>query len=58
MLGRLAHKSFLSEKAILIVEDMDLSKINSTTKIKQAIVSPLLFENCDGRGFWETKFSE
>jgi len=47
-IGREAHKAFLIEKDILIIEELDLRKVNNKTKIKQLIVAPLLLENADG----------
>jgi arylformamidase len=47
-LGRVAHKKFLSDEHILIVEDMCLNKIDAHSKITQLILAPLLFEQCDG----------
>ena len=46
--GRNAHKIFLGrEKEILIVEDMDLSRLGDA-HIQQLIVAPLFVEDCDG----------
>lgn len=47
-MGRLAHKSFLTDHEVLIIEDMDLSKLNPNIVIETIIVSPLRFENSDG----------
>ncbi len=48
-LGRKAHKAFLSnEHPILLLEDMDLSKVNSNTLLKMVIISPIFVENADG----------
>ena len=47
-MGRLAHKSFLTDHEILIIEDMDLSKIGQNDRIGTVIVSPLRFKNSDG----------
>jgi arylformamidase len=44
--GKAAHKSFLLEENILILEDMKLDEISSVPSM--VIVSPLLFENIDG----------
>lgn len=46
-IGRLAHKEFLCINNILIVEDMDLSKINSTSKIKKLIIAPLVVQDIE-----------
>lgn len=44
--GKKAHLKFLIENNILLIEDMDLSKINETpTKL---VVAPLLIESTDG----------
>ena len=53
-LGRMAHKAFLGKmefngqpmEPILIIEDMDLSKLNKS--LKKVIVSPLRFQFSDG----------
>ena len=46
--GRNAHKIFMGrEKEILIVEDMDLSRLGAS-HIQQLIVAPLFVEDCDG----------
>lgn len=47
-LGRIAHKSFLIEQDILIVEEVDMRKINQDTLFKQIIIAPLLLEEADG----------
>ena len=47
-MGRIAHKSFLIDHNILIIEDMDLSKINQNDIIETVIISPLRFDNSDG----------
>lgn len=48
-LGRESHKKFLNPNSpILLLEDMDLTKISDKTNIKQIIVSPLRIENSDG----------
>lgn len=48
-IGREAHKNFLcGNKAILLIEDMNLSSVHQNTKIKTLIVSPLRVENADG----------
>ena len=47
--GREAHKAFLDHSnPILLLEDMDLSAIDNSTKLKRIIVSPLLVEDADG----------
>lgn len=47
-IGRIAHREFLVNDNILIIEDMDLSKVEASTCFKQVIVSPLRFKNADG----------
>lgn len=48
-LGREAHKAFLDHKSpILIIEDMDLSRVGQDTAIQEVIVSPLRVKNSDG----------
>lgn len=44
--GRLAHLAFLDSPEILILEDMDLSKLDFHPKL--IIVSPLLISNIEG----------
>ena len=46
--GRRAHKEFLDHpQPILLLEDVDLSKIDGNSKLKQIIVSPLNVEGAD-----------
>ena len=45
--GRQAHKAFLSRE-ILLIEDMNLSKLSPSSKIQSLTVAPLIFERCDG----------
>lgn len=48
-IGREAHKKFLNPKRpILLLEDMDLCCLSSTSSFKKVIVSPLRIESCDG----------
>ncbi len=48
-LGREAHKRFLNPKnPILLLEDMNLCKINQDTKLSEVIISPLRISLCDG----------
>ena len=47
-IGREAHKQFLIEHDILIVEEVDLRFVDSSTVFEEVIVSPLLLENADG----------
>ena len=48
-LGREAHKAFLShdQHPILLIEDMNLSDIESKTQIIQIFIAPILVENAD-----------
>ena len=47
--GHEAHKAFLDHpNPILLLEDMDLSAIDNSVKLKQVIVSPLRVEDADG----------
>ena len=46
--GRIAHKEFLQENDLLIVEDMDLHQINNTTILHSLVVAPLRFAGADG----------
>lgn len=49
MLGREAHKAFLDpENPILLLEDMDLTKIDRDKKLKSVTIAPLRIANCDG----------
>ena len=49
MLGRESHKRFLNpNQPILLLEDMDLRKIDEKSKLKELIVSPLRIAKCDG----------
>jgi len=41
-IGRMSHKEFLIDNDILIIEDINLSKITSCTNISQVITSPLV----------------
>jgi arylformamidase len=47
-IGRLSHKEYLIENEILIIEDLDLSKITSTHIINQLIVSPIIIRGAEG----------
>ena len=48
-IGQEAHKAFLDHPhPILLLEDMDLSTVDNSTKLKQVIVSPLRVEGADG----------
>ena len=49
MLGREAHRAFLNpEQPILLLEDMDLMKLNKDTVLKKVIIAPLRIAQCDG----------
>ena len=48
VIGRKAHKEYLIDNDILIVEDMDLRKVFINSQIKELIVSPLRFEYAEG----------
>lgn len=48
-IGKEAHKAFLNpDKPILIIEDMDLTRIDESTAIDSILVSPLFIDKCDG----------
>lgn len=48
-IGQEAHKAFLDHtRPILLLEDMDLSMLDNSMKLKQVIVSPLRVEGADG----------
>lgn len=47
-LGRIAHKAFLMEEDLLIIEDLDLRQVNLNTKFNEVIIAPLRMENADG----------
>ena len=46
--GKEAHREFLLEQNILILEDMYLEPLSKNTNIEEVIISPLRFENADG----------
>ncbi|MBU1145337.1 MAG: cyclase family protein [Firmicutes bacterium] len=46
--GRIAHNEFLIKNDLLIVEDMDLSNVDSSTVFGKILVSPLRFKDSDG----------
>ncbi|PJZ70309.1 hypothetical protein CH373_12145 [Leptospira perolatii] len=47
--GRIAHKAFLmNEKPILPIEDMDLSRFDSSTLFDRVLISPWFIEGADG----------
>jgi kynurenine formamidase len=47
-MGRIAHKNFLADQDILIIEEVDLRDIDEKSKINQVIVACLQLENADG----------
>lgn len=47
-LGRVAHKAFLMENDLLILEDMDLKEVSAHTLIRQMVMAPLRMKNADG----------
>jgi len=47
--GRLAHKKFLNPEApILLLEDMNLSRVDEMTSFERLVVAPLLISQSDG----------
>lgn len=49
ILGREAHKRFLNpEKPILLLEDMDLRKIDNNIEFQSITIAPLRIAKCDG----------
>ena len=49
MLGREAHKAFLNPtKPILLLEDMDLTFLDTNSKINKVDIVPLRIAKCDG----------
>ena len=46
--GREAHKQFLIENDILIIEEVDLTQVNALTQFEEVIVAPLLLDKADG----------
>jgi kynurenine formamidase len=47
-IGREAHKDFLIENDILIIEELDLRELSKSDSIKKIIVAPLQLEEADG----------
>lgn len=47
-IGRLAHREFLLDNNILLVEDMDLSNVKQETNIRKLVVAPLRFNLAEG----------
>lgn len=49
MIGRKAHRAFLNPKSpILLLEDMDLTKVDKNTKFIQITIAPLRIAKSDG----------
>lgn len=46
--GRKAHKAFLLEEDILILEELDLRKVTNSTSFKQVIIASLQLQDADG----------
>ncbi len=47
-IGREAHKQFLVENDVLIVEEVDLCQISSQTQFEEVVIAPLLLDKADG----------
>lgn len=48
-LGKEAHKRFLNPiNPILLLEDMDLTEVDTSTNFSSLIIAPLRIEQCDG----------
>jgi len=47
-IGREAHKEYLIENDILIIEEVDLSQVSSQTQFNEVIIAPLLLDKADG----------
>ena len=47
-IGRKSHKEFLIDNDILIIEDINLSRITNNISIKQLVVSPLIISGSEG----------
>jgi len=47
-IGRAAHKEFLINNNILIIEDMNLEEVTDKTILNKVIISPLRFKDADG----------
>lgn len=49
MIGREAHRAFLNpDDPILLLEDMNLQKVDETTKFKSIHIAPMRIAECDG----------
>ena len=47
--GRIVHKKLLNpKKPVLIIEDMNLTKITSKTRLKKIIIAPVMVSKTDG----------
>lgn len=47
-LGREAHKQYLIENDILIIEEVDLNKVSTKTLFNEVIIAPLMLDKADG----------
>lgn len=47
-IGKEAHKEFLIENNILIIEDMKLDCLNSNSYVQKILISPLRYKKSDG----------
>ena len=47
-IGREAHKQFLNEYDILIVEEVDLTEVSSQTQFEEVVIAPLMLDKADG----------
>lgn len=47
-MGRIAHKNFLADQDVLIIEEVDLRRVDKTSQFKQVIIACLQLENADG----------
>jgi len=46
--GREAHREFLGENPILVIEDMNLAPLEGINKLGNVLISPLFIEEADG----------
>lgn len=46
--GREAHKQYLIENDILIVEEVDLTQVTPQTEFNEVIIAPLMLDKADG----------
>jgi len=47
-LGKVAHKAFLKEEKLLVIEDMKLDILNESDKVSSVVVAPLRYKLSDG----------